>query len=107
MLKISKILVKKQFSQEYPKTKFIDKGSWGKVFENSNLIPNLNELILAIISRYQELDILTDSFINEFINLLSHLYGNDYTKLNLLLKRIDNLLITKKLQVMKLLHQDL
>jgi len=38
MLKINEILVKKQFKHEYPKTIFIDKGSWGKVFENSNLM---------------------------------------------------------------------
>ena len=97
----------KKASKEEELLFFKDHSYLHVIFENSNLIPNLNELILAIISRYQELDILNDSFINEFINLLSHLYGNDYTKLNLLLKRIDNLLVTKKLQVMKLLHQDL
>ena len=82
----------KMADPEEEKLFFKDSSYLHVLFENSNLITNMNELILAIISRYQKLGLLNKDFIEEFIDLLSSLYGNDYNRLNLLLKRIDNLI---------------
>jgi len=66
------------------------------LFENSSIIPNFNELIMAIISRKQDIGLIDNQTVGNFIDLISKLYGNDFNKMNILLKRIDNL-IEKKL----------
>jgi hypothetical protein len=86
----------KKASTEEEKKFFQDHAYLDMIFENSQNITNLNELLLAIMDRYSKLGFLNNKFIAEFINNLSHLYGNDYTRLNLLLKRMDNLLAKKK-----------
>lgn len=85
----------KKASTEEEKKFFQDHAYLDMIFENSQSITNLNELLLAIMDRYSKLGFLNNKFIAEFINNLSHLYGNDYTRLNLLLKRMDNLLAKK------------
>jgi hypothetical protein len=82
----------KKATIEEEKAFFEDHAYLDMIFENTQNIANLNELLLAIISRYKKLGLLNNQLISELINNLSHLYGNDYIKLNLLLKRMDNLL---------------
>lgn len=82
----------KKASVDEEKSFFKDCAYLDMIFENSQNIANLNELLLAIINRYSKLGLLNNQFISEFINNLTHLYGNDFVKLNLLLKRMDNLL---------------
>jgi hypothetical protein len=88
----------KKASIDEEKVFFKDYAYLDMIFENSQNIVNLNELLLAIINRYNKLGLLNNQLIAEFINNLSHLYGNDYIKLNLLLKRMDNLLAKKNIQ---------
>jgi hypothetical protein len=82
----------KKATIEEEKAFFKDYAYLDMIFENTQNIANLNELLLAIINRYNKLGLLNNQFIAEFINNLTHLYGNDFIKLNLLLKRMDNLL---------------
>jgi hypothetical protein len=82
----------KKATIEEEKAFFKDHAYLDMIFENTQNIANLNELLLAIINRYNKLGLLNSQFIAEFINNLTHLYGNDFIKLNLLLKRMDNLL---------------
>ena len=61
------------------------------LFAFENKIPNLNELLLAIIKQMKEINKFDSHNLNEFYETLSILTKNDYTRLKLLLKRIQNL----------------
>lgn len=90
--------IKKTSIQE-EKIFFSDVNYLHLLFENSSIIPNFNELIMAIISRKQDIGLINNQTVGDFIDLISKLYGNDYTKMNILLQRIDNLIEKKNLQI--------
>ena len=63
------------------------------LFGATNLIPNLDELLLALLKGKNALNPLKNSpFLNDFIENYSLLIGNDYRRLKLFLHRIEGIL---------------
>lgn len=61
------------------------------LFSFSTQIPNLDELLLAILHNISKQNLLSNDFLDEFCKSFSLLTGNDYRRLKLFLKRIENL----------------
>jgi hypothetical protein len=61
------------------------------LFAFSNQIPNLDELLLAILNRMAKQKILNQVFLNDFCQHFSLLTGNDYRRLKLFLQRVEML----------------
>ena len=59
------------------------------LFAFSNQIPNLDELLLAILHRLAKQKILNQKFLNDFCQHFSLLTGNDYRRLKLFLQRVE------------------
>ncbi len=63
------------------------------LFGAGNLVPNLDELLLALLKTKNTLNSLKNSpFLNDFIENYSLLTGNDYRRLKLFLHRIEGIL---------------
>jgi len=61
------------------------------LFAFSNQITNLDELLLAILKQINEQKQLTSQKLDSFCQTFSLLTGNDYRRLKLFLKRVENL----------------
>ena len=61
------------------------------LFEYSNQILNIDELLLAILKKIKNKNQLTNQKIQSFCKMFSLLTGNDYRRLKLFLKRIENM----------------
>ncbi len=59
------------------------------LFNLSQQIFNLDELILALLKQQKTLNILTDDKLNKFIHAYSLLTGNDYHRIKLFLQRVE------------------
>ncbi len=63
------------------------------LFGATNLIANLDELLLALLKAKNTLNLLKNgSFLNDFIDNYALLIGNDYRRLKLFLHRIEGML---------------
>lgn len=58
-------------------------------FSNISKIPNLDELLLALLRHLKQNDVLNHKNFTDFLELYSMLNDNDYKKLKLFLRRID------------------
>jgi len=58
-------------------------------FNNINKIPNLDELLLALLRYLKKNEVMNQKNFTEFIELYSMLNDNDYKKLKLFLRRIE------------------
>lgn len=56
-------------------------------------LPNLDELLLAVLRNQAVISKLSEDRINDFIHTFSLLTGNDYRRLKLFLQRVENILI--------------
>jgi len=63
------------------------------LFAFQNQLPNIDELLLVILKELGDHKLLTPSFLDEFYQTLSLLSGNDYRRLKLFLKRIEQTLL--------------
>jgi hypothetical protein len=62
------------------------------LFSFANQIPNLDELLLAIVQKLAHENLLTNKFMDDFSQQFSLLTGNDYRRLKLFLRRVENLI---------------
>lgn len=62
------------------------------LFTHSAQIFNIDELMLALLKQYVELNILTQEKLNSFMQTYSLLIGNDYRRIKLFLQRAEHLL---------------
>lgn len=62
------------------------------LFGANNLIPNLDELLLALLKAQNDQNPLKNDRLNDFMQTYSLLTGNDYRRLKLFLQRIEGLL---------------
>ena len=62
------------------------------LFAVANQIPNLDELLLALIKQQAHLGIMTHERIIRFTDTYSLLIGNDYRRLKLFLKRVERII---------------
>ncbi len=62
------------------------------VFSNSNNIFNLDELCIAILNNLSQQKLLNSKKIDEFCKSFALLTGNDYRRLKIFLKRIENII---------------
>lgn len=76
-----------QYEQFFAREQFLH-----VLFNLSNQIFNLDELLLAILKQLMERKILTLNNLNNFIETFAVLYKNDYQKLKIFLQRVDLLL---------------
>jgi len=73
---------------------FFDKPDFLHIlFEFSNQIPNINELLIAIIKQLSSKKQLTAKKLDLFCQTFSLLTGNDYRRLKMFLKRIEKMYI--------------
>jgi len=61
------------------------------LFEFSNQIPNINELLIAIINQLSAKKQLTAQRLDQFCQTFSLLTGNDYRRLKMFLKRVERM----------------
>lgn len=61
------------------------------LFAFAHTIPNLDELLLAILHNLTQRQLLTKEQLNDFCQTFSLLTGNDYRRLKLFLKRVEDL----------------
>lgn len=66
------------------------------LFGQSNLIGNLDELLLALLKQQAELNVLTEKKVEAFIDNFSLLTGNDYRRLKLFLQRAEQIIHASK-----------
>lgn len=62
------------------------------LFTHSSHIFNIDELLLALLKHYKDLNVLTPDKINEFMHTYSLLIGNDYRRIKLFLQRVEHML---------------
>ncbi len=62
------------------------------LFGANNLIPNLDELLLALLKAQNDQNSLKNDRLSDFMQTYSLLTGNDYRRLKLFLQRIEGLL---------------
>jgi hypothetical protein len=62
------------------------------LFGANNLIPNLDELLLALLKAQNDQNPLKNDRLNDFMQTYSLLTGNDYRRLKLFLQRVEGLL---------------
>jgi len=61
------------------------------LFKFLNQNPNFDELLLTILTRLSDQNILTQSLLDDFYQTLSLLTGNDYRRLKLFLRRVEKI----------------
>ena len=59
------------------------------IFSLSNQVSNMDELLLAILYQLEQLKILDEAKLTDFIDFYSLSIGNDYRRLKIFLKRIE------------------
>lgn len=62
------------------------------LFGAGNLVPNLDELLLALLKAQNDQNQLKNDRLNDFMSIYSLLTGNDYRRLKLFLQRIEGIL---------------
>ena len=77
---------------ELSKTFFASTRYLHLLFTHSAQIFNIDELMLALLKQYIELNILTQEKLNSFMQTYSLLIGNDYRRIKLFLQRAEHML---------------
>ena len=68
---------------------FFESSLYLSILFQATHIPNIDELLLAIMRYQQKLDILTEEKIHQSIEHLSLLTGNDYRRIKLFMQRLE------------------
>ena len=66
------------------------------LFTHSAQVFNMDELMLALLKQYIELNILSKDRLNSFMQTYSLLIGNDYRRIKLFLQRAEHMLENKR-----------